>query len=194
MARDRCERPHLAPDLRLELCFRRQVELVAAREDLLRLARAERVAHNGVVLVRAEDQPERRVVSRAAPLAIEVVDVELELAEIPMVELSDLEVDQDEALEHHVIEDEIDVEMVAIQREPLLPCARIAGSPPDARARGPTTGFVGPPTPPSSSATPPSRIGYAARSLFRGPPEAAPPQHAIRRQPSASDRTGRTAG
>ena len=53
--------------------------------------------------------------------AIEEVHVHLHLAEVLVRELAELEVDEDEAAEQPVVEDEVDVEVVALERHPLLP-------------------------------------------------------------------------
>ena len=53
------KRLHFAPHLRSELGLAGKMQFVAAGEYLPLLIRTERVPHHGVVLVRAEDQPER---------------------------------------------------------------------------------------------------------------------------------------
>jgi hypothetical protein len=51
---------------------------------------AEGVFHDGVVLVGAEDEAKRGLVAGRAFLAVVVVDVELELAEVGVREFADL--------------------------------------------------------------------------------------------------------
>jgi hypothetical protein len=96
------------------------VQLVAAGENFLLLVGTERVLHHGFVLVGAEDEAESGAVSGCSHFLVEVVDVELELAEVLVDELAGLQFNQDVGFEDGVIEDEIDVEMVAVQGDSLL--------------------------------------------------------------------------
>ena len=84
----------LATDLGFEGGFGGEMEFVAAGEYFFLLLIAKGVFHDGVVFVGAEDEPERGVVARSAFLAVEIIHVELELAEIGVGELADLEVQQ----------------------------------------------------------------------------------------------------
>ena len=95
------------------------MELVAGGKDVL-LPFGEGVADHGIVFVGGEDQAEGGIVIGSAALAVVVVHIKLELAEILVGELSYLEIDQHVALENGVLEDEIDVEMIAFKGEPLL--------------------------------------------------------------------------
>ena len=113
------DKSSFALDLVGELFLGRQVELVAGGEDGL-LVFGEGVFDHGVVLVGGEDEAKGGVVVGGAALAVVVVDVELELAEILVGELADFEVDEDVALEDGVVEDEVDVEVVAFEGEALL--------------------------------------------------------------------------
>jgi len=96
------------------------VQLVAAGEDGLRLFLAQRVPHNGVVLAGAEDQAQRRTVARRAPLAVIVVHIELDLAEVLVRQLPHLEVDQDVALQGRVVEHQVNVEVIPVECDLLL--------------------------------------------------------------------------
>ncbi len=109
------------PEFSLKFRLGGQVQLVAAGEDRLLLVRPEGVADHGVVLVRAQDQPERRIVAFRPALAVVVVHVQLELPQVLMRQLAGLQIDDHEALQDRVVEDQIDVEVVAVQREPFLP-------------------------------------------------------------------------
>ena len=113
---------HLPPNFRFEFSLGGQVELIAAGEDLLFLLFSQCVLDNRVVLSRAENQAERRVVSVCPALAIEVIDVELELAKVLMSKFANFQVNQHVALQHYVIEHQVHVEMIAIERETLLTC------------------------------------------------------------------------
>jgi len=79
------------------------------------------VFYSGVVFVRAENEPQRRLVTGSAFLPVVIIDVELKLAEIAVRELADLKIEQDVAFQDDVIKHEIDVEVIALERESLLP-------------------------------------------------------------------------
>ena len=97
------------------------MQLVAAGKYLLLLIRPQRVLYHRVVLIRAENQTESGIVSFGPPFMVVVIHVKLKLAEVLVCELAGLEVYDHVALEDCVIENQIDIEMVAIQRQPLLP-------------------------------------------------------------------------
>ena len=97
------------------------MELVPAGEDLFFLMRPKGVLYYRVVLIRAENQTESGIVSFGPPFMVVVIHVKLKLAEVLVCELAGLEVYDHVALEDCVIENQIDIEMVAIQRQPLLP-------------------------------------------------------------------------
>ena len=80
----------------------------------------EGVLHDGVVFIGAEDKAEGGVVIRGAAFAVVVVHVKLELPEVLVGEFPDLQIDEDVALQNGVIEDEVNVEVVAIEGESLL--------------------------------------------------------------------------
>lgn len=76
---------------------------------------------HGFVAVGAEDHADGRVIVRHAQFAVVVVDVELHLDEILLRQLADLEINQDVALQSGVVEGQVDVEVVAVECQPLLP-------------------------------------------------------------------------
>lgn len=112
--------PDFTAQLSLEFLLGRQMQLVATGEDISLLLLAQGVLHHGIVLVRAKDHTQRRVVAFGSTLAVVVVHIELDLAEIAMSQLADLEIDEHIALEHRVIEDQVDIEMVAVDGDTLL--------------------------------------------------------------------------
>ena len=57
-----------------------------------------------------------------APLRVERPDVAVHLADVLVGELAELEIDQQVALEDDFVEDEVDVELLVPERQPLLPC------------------------------------------------------------------------
>jgi hypothetical protein len=61
-----------------------------------------------------------RLVFRAVK-AVESVHVHLHLAEILVRQLAELEVDEHEAAEQTIVKDEVDVEVVAVDGDSLLP-------------------------------------------------------------------------
>ena len=61
-----------------------------------------------------------RLVTRGEPLAVEIIDIELELAKVLMGEFANLQIKQHITLEHGMVKDQIDVKMVAVEGEALL--------------------------------------------------------------------------
>ena len=120
MSMDSGKKTQLAFEFRAELGHRRQVELVAAGKDALFLVGAEGVFDHSIVFIGAEDQAERGLVTRGKPLAVEIIDIELELAKVLMGEFANLQIKQHITLEHGMVKDQIDVEMVAVEGEALL--------------------------------------------------------------------------
>jgi len=90
----------LPSHLGLEFRLARQVQLIATREYLFFLGRPKRILDHRVVFVRAQDQPQSRVVTLSPPLLIKIVYVELELPEILMGQFADLEINQHVAFEN----------------------------------------------------------------------------------------------
>ena len=95
------------------------MELVAGGEDRLLIFR-ERVFHHGIVFIRGEDEAESGIIIRCAAFPVVVIDVELQLADVFVGKLAYFEIDEDVALEDGVVEDEIDVEVIALKCETLL--------------------------------------------------------------------------
>ena len=95
--------------------------MVAASEDFFRLLFAKRVLHNGVVFVSTQDQAKRRLIPCGQSVFVVVVDVQLKLPKIRMRQLANLQVDQNKSLQDRVIEDEVDVEMISVERDAFLP-------------------------------------------------------------------------
>ena len=65
-----------------------------------------------LALVRAEHDPDRRVLVRGRQLALVVVDIHLHLPEVLVRQLPDLEVQQDEGAREPVVEHQVDEEML----------------------------------------------------------------------------------
>ena len=81
-------------------------ELFAAFED--------GVLDDGFVLIGAEDEADGGIVVGAAFEVVEHADIHVDLADVLMCELGGLEVDDDEAFQDVVIEDEIEVEVAGL--------------------------------------------------------------------------------
>ena len=88
-------------------------QAVFGGEELLALAE-HGVADEGVVLVGAEDDAEGGVVVRAAFEVIEQADIHVHLADVGVGELAGFEIEQDEAFQEVVVEDEIHIEMARL--------------------------------------------------------------------------------
>ena len=111
----------LAAKFGLQLSFSGQMELVAAGEDAFFLIGTEGVANHGLVFIGAEDEPERGLVARGAAFPVVVVDVELELSEVSVGEFPDFEVEKNIALQHRMVENEVDIEVISVERDTFLP-------------------------------------------------------------------------
>jgi hypothetical protein len=109
------------PDLVLWFFCRGQMQLVAAGENLSRLLLAQRIPYDRIVFIGGQNQPQRRVIALAAPFPIEIIDEELHLAEVAMNKLAHFKIDRNEALQNGVIENQIDIKMIAVQCDTLLP-------------------------------------------------------------------------
>ena len=107
-------------NLGLQFRFAGQVQLIAARKQLLRLLRPQRIFHDRIILVRTQDQAQRWVVAVGASLFVKIVDVKLKLSQVLVRQLANLEIDQHKALENGVVKNQVDIEMIAINRDPLL--------------------------------------------------------------------------
>jgi len=109
----------LALDFAPEFFLGRQVAHVFRGEELL-AAFQHRILRHYLVLFRAEDEADGRVILRSAAKVIEHPHIHVELADVLMGELADLEVDQNEALEEVVVENEVDVEMLGFRGDAVL--------------------------------------------------------------------------
>ena len=78
-------------------------ELFAAFED--------GVSDDGLVFVSAEDEADGGVVVGSAFEIVEHADVHVDLADVLVVELGGFQVDDDEAFEDVMVEDEVEVEV-----------------------------------------------------------------------------------
>ena len=94
-------------------------QLVATGENTF-VALVEHVFDDGIVLVGAEDQANRGVVLLNTYFTIKIVNVHLHLADVAMSELFCFQVDDHIALEAHVIEDQVRIEMIPVECESSL--------------------------------------------------------------------------
>lgn len=78
------------------------------------------VADNGFVFIGAEDDADCGIVVGSAFDVIEHADIHVHLADVLVAELVDLEVDQHEALEQVVVENEVNVEMGSFRADAEL--------------------------------------------------------------------------
>ena len=74
-----------------------------------------------IVLLGAENDPDRGRVVRRALLLVEEVQVEVHLAGVLRLEGADLEVEGDEGLQEPVVEKRVDEILLAADGEPMLP-------------------------------------------------------------------------
>lgn len=102
-----------------QLIFRRQVQLVTGCKYLVISFRKGK-AHYGIALGIAKQDADGRVVAVIHHLAGVVVDVHLHLPQILMGKLADLQVNQHEAFEDVVVENKIDLVVVAVKGDPFL--------------------------------------------------------------------------
>lgn len=96
-----------------------EVELVFADEKVF-VHSGGGVLDEGVVLFGDEEEADGRVVVLAGDFGAVVVEVGVELARVLVAEGTDLEFDEDVALEDAVVEDEVDEEVVVADEESLL--------------------------------------------------------------------------
>lgn len=82
---------------------------------------AQRVTHDGVVAVAAEQDSHRGRVLFLTELVVDDSDVETELPHISGLKLADLQFDHHVAQLHGVEEEQIEEVLVAVDLEPLLP-------------------------------------------------------------------------
>lgn len=87
------------------------------------------VAGDGFVFLRAEDEADGGVIAADLVKVFIQADVAVHLADILMGELADFEIDEDEALQEVVVEDEIDAEFVVLEDEAFLPRDKTEAAP-----------------------------------------------------------------
>ena len=95
----RIDQPPLAFDLAREFLFGRQDLDLLGRKDLAPLVQY-RVLRDGLVLLRAQDQADGRVVTLGSCMGVEHAHVGIHLASVLMGKLTNLEVDQHKASEN----------------------------------------------------------------------------------------------
>src|ERR1041384_6371205 len=105
-----------AGQARLQILRQRLDQLVLG--DAGRLVRvAQRVFGDDMVLALAQEQPDRRTILRRLPLRVDGGEIEAELAGVLGLELAGLELDHDVRVELQVIEEQVDVEVLAAYLE-----------------------------------------------------------------------------
>ena len=95
-------------------------EAIFGGEDLLAFLK-HGVADEGVVFIGAENDAERRVVALAAFQVVEKADIHVHLSDVGMAKLFRFEIEQDEALEQVVVEDEVHIEVAGLRADTELP-------------------------------------------------------------------------
>ena len=83
--------------------------------------RVQGVMDEGVVLLGAEDQADGRVLVGLGPVLLGVTQVDVHLAGVGVGELAGLDVNDDQATESAVVEEQVDPVPVVADAEPLLP-------------------------------------------------------------------------
>lgn len=73
------------------------------------------------LLACAKDDPERRLLRRLALVLVEPAQVQLHLAGVGGLEVAELELDRDEPLHAPVEEQQVEIVVVSVERDPLLP-------------------------------------------------------------------------
>jgi hypothetical protein len=101
--------------------FAGQMKLVAAGKNIL-TARFEGVADHDDVFVGAKDEAELGIVTGRAAVLVVVVHIQLKLVEVFERQFADVELNERVGFQVGVVENEINVEAVAVQRCVLLPC------------------------------------------------------------------------
>lgn len=109
------------PQFPFQLLLGGEVGEILGGEDLA-LALRQGVFYNGVALVGAQDDADGRIVALVHQLSGVVIHIHLHLADVLVGQLPHLQVDQHEAFKDIVVEHQIDVEILAVQSEPFLPC------------------------------------------------------------------------
>jgi len=73
------------------------------------------------LFARAKNDGERRLFVRLSIMPVEPAQIELHLARIGRLELTELELDDDQAAQLSMEEEQVDVVVVAVERDALLP-------------------------------------------------------------------------
>ena len=79
------------------------------------------IAGDGFIFFGAEDEADGGVVALDFEEVFVEADIAVHLADVLVGELADFQIDEDEAFQEVVIEDEIDEEFVILEDDPLLP-------------------------------------------------------------------------
>ncbi len=101
--------PPLPIQLPLEIFFSRQVKYVFGREKLFAVVQ-HGIPGNGLILFRAENQPDGRIVILGDKQVIEHSNIAVHLPHVLVGQFADLQIDQQIALQDAVIENKIDIE------------------------------------------------------------------------------------
>ena len=99
----------------------RHVCFVFRREDLL-VSLKHTITGNVLIGLRAQKDAERRTIIRALDPLVVHADVHIHLPDVLVFDLLGLEVDEHEATEEVIIENEVDVVVLLLSVDPLLPC------------------------------------------------------------------------
>jgi len=97
-----------------QVFFAWQLQPVTAREYLLVFV-PQHITDDGIVLLSTENQSHRWIVIRGQDLPVIIVHIHLHLPEVSVVQFVNLEIDYNIALEPGVIEDQVRIEMIAVQ-------------------------------------------------------------------------------
>ena len=78
------------------------------------------VTNHGFVFVRTQDDADRRIFVCSGKFALVIAHIHLHLADILMFELAHFQVDQYKTARKPVVKDQIGIDVLSIQRYPLL--------------------------------------------------------------------------
>ena len=104
----------------LQVFFAGKYGFIFACEDL-RVVFRQGHFDNGIVLILAENDANRRIFFRQLHFAVVVVNIHLHLSDVLMLQLSDFQIEQHKAAEQAVIEHQIDHEMLFVKGKTNLP-------------------------------------------------------------------------
>jgi len=114
------KRLDILPDEFLKLFFRRELKLVAGTKSLLSIP-STGVFDFRPVVVGAEDDPHGRVVAPFPSRSLYVVEIEIHLSGVSMGERNGPSNHQDVAFQKAVVEHQVDVIVLVVDGDPLLP-------------------------------------------------------------------------